>query len=171
MKAAKLKAAKTTLALLVASLLLLTACGGISQTDIERNLVVELERHVAPAVLANVDCPDEASLTSGSEFLCDAEVEGQYYEAQISIIDAQGRFEVKRRHAVLNVIRMEASLSQATARDLGRNIRTDCGDSEYLVVLVGNKISCTLTDTDNQQTSEVSVTITSEDAAFEWEIS
>ena len=165
---ARLQKIAIAVALTTASLLLLAACGGESQTEIERNLAAELERHIAPAVIADVDCPDEAPLTSGSEFLCDATVEGQYYEAQVNIIDAQGRFEVQRRHAVLNVIRTEASLSADASLELGLNIRADCSDSEYLVVLVGKKVTCILTDTDSQRTQEIRVTVTSEDAAFDW---
>ncbi len=159
------------LQLAAVTLIFLAGCGGDSQTDIERNLIAELERHVAPAVIANVDCPDEAPLTSGSEFLCDAEVEGQYYEALITVIDAQGRFEVQRRHAVLNVIRTEAALGADASLELGLDVRADCDDSEYLVVLVGRKVSCTLTDTTTQRTQEVSMTITSADAAFDWALS
>ncbi len=162
---------RSVLALLTVALVFLASCGGDDQTDMERNLAAELERHVAPAVIAKVDCPDEAALTSGSKLLCDAEVEGQYYEAQVTIIDAQGRFEVQRRHAVLNVIRTEAALGADASLELGLDVRADCGDSEYLVVLVGRKVTCILTDTASKRTQEVSMTITSADAAFEWALS
>ncbi|HCB34272.1 MAG TPA: hypothetical protein DEP66_02825 [Acidimicrobiaceae bacterium] len=163
--------ARTALVAAAAAVALVAAgCGSAGQTAIERELQSDLERKVAPAVIADVDCPDDAPLGSGSTFLCDAQVEGQYYEAEVTIIDAQGRFEVARRHAVLNVIRTEASLATDAGRELGRDVRADCGESEYLVVMVASKVNCTLSEVDTGAAQDIIVEVLSADATFDWSL-
>lgn len=159
------------LATLMTTALLLVACGGgSSQTDMERQLQNELSDELTPASVRNVDCPEDVSLEPESVFRCGAEVEGAPYELEVTIIDAQGRFDYERRHAVMNVVNTELELAAEASDALGFDVQTDCGDLEYLVVSVGNTFQCTLTRVDGGNQRRIEITVANAESVIEWSL-
>ncbi len=142
----------TLFGVLVGSALLAAACGGGSnQTEMERQLQNFVADELTPIEISGVDCPEDASMEPESVFLCGAEVESSYYEIEVTILDAQGRFDYEPRHAVLNVVNTEIQLQDEVSTALGFSVVVDCGDNEYLVVSVDNTFQCTLTREDGAQ--------------------
>ena len=166
------KKRSATLAALVAAVgMLAAACGGEpEQTSIEREVQNYLQSVVAPAEIADINCPPDAPIRPGSSFLCDGLVENEFYEAQVTIIDAQGRKEIRPRHAVMQVIAKETGLAAEAAVDLGFDVQADCGNSLYLVVPVGQTFLCTLEQSDTGQTQDIEVKVQNEIGATDWKL-
>ena len=161
----------TPFATLIACLVLLAACGGgTDQTGMERELQNSLAGELVPAEITGVDCPEDADLSPESQFLCSASVEGEYYEVQVTIIDEQGRFEFERRHAVMNVVNTEVQLTSELSQALGFDIDADCGDSEYLVVSVGNTFQCTLTRAEGGAQRNIEVAVENAASVISWSL-
>ena len=155
--------------MLVIAAITLAACGGgSSQTEMEQQLQNELSDILTPAEIRNVTCPEDADLTPESVFRCEAVVEGSYFEAQVTIIDAQGRFEYDRQHAVMNVVNLELDLGADATTALGFEVETNCGDSEYLVVSLDNTFQCILTRTENGATRNVEIQVKNADGGYSW---
>ena len=156
-------------ALLMAEVL--GACGGgPEQTQVEREVQAYLQSVVAPAAIADISCPPDAPVRPGSTFLCDGKVEGAFYEAQVTIIDEQGRREVRPRQAVMQVNATETALGAEAATALGFSVQADCGDDQYLVVSVGHTFLCTLERTDTGATQDIQVEVQNEIGAIEWRL-
>jgi predicted nucleic acid-binding protein len=148
-----------------------TGCGGgVSQTALERDLERELEIVLAPIEVKDTTCPDDLSMEVESVFVCVSEVADQEYEIQVTIIDAQGRFDHERRHAVIDVVGAEIQLADEASDDLGFRVVADCGDNEFLVVSVGNNFTCALTD-DAGHDNNIEVTVRDEDGKVSWVLS
>ena len=160
------------LAALVATVVLLAAaCGGDpEQTAIEREVQNYLQSVVAPAEISDIDCPPDAPIRPGSSFLCNGLVENEFYEAQVTIIDEQGRKEIRPRHAVMQVIAKEASLAAEAAEALGFDVQADCGDSLYLVVSVGQPFLCTLEQSGTDLTQDIEVKVQNEIGTTVWKL-
>ncbi len=151
--------------------MLAAACGGEpEQTAIEREVQNYLQSVVAPAEISDIDCPPDAPIRPGSSFLCDGLVENEFYEAQVTIIDAQGRKEIRPRHAVMQVIAKETSVAAEAAEALGFDVQADCGDSLYLVVPVGQTFLCTLEQADTGLTQDIEVKVQNEIGATDWKL-
>lgn len=154
-------------ALAVSAAAALAACGGgADQSQVEREVQDYLQSVVAPAEIVDIDCPEDAPIRPGSTFLCDGLVEGAFYEAQVTIIDEQGRREIRPRQAVMQVNATETALGAEAATATGRSFRADCGDDQYLVISVGNTFRCTLEETDTGKTGNISVTVLNENGAL-----
>lgn len=148
-----------------------TACGGEpDQSQVEREVQDYLQSVVAPAEIAEIDCPEDAPIRPGSTFLCDGLVEGAFYEAQVTIIDEQGRREIRPRQAVMQVNATETALGAEAASALGFNVQADCGDDLYLVVSVGHTFLCTLAQNDGGATQDIEVKVQNEIGAIEWRL-
>lgn len=160
-----------SLSILFVLALLAAACGGGSdQSAMERDLQVDLADNLTPAEISGVSCPEDVSQAPESVFRCEAEVEGQYFEAQVTIIDAQGRFVYERQHAVMHVVNTELDLEAEVTAALGFEVKTDCGDDEYLVVSVGNTFQCTLTRVEGGAQRNIEVGVINADRAIEWSL-
>lgn len=158
-----------SLALLAAGVA--AACGGgTEQTQVEREVQDYLQSVVAPAEIADIDCPEDAPIRPGSTFLCDGLVEGAFYEAQVTIIDEQGRREIRPRQAVMQVNATETALGAEAATALGFNVQANCGDDQYLVVSVGHTFLCTLERSDTAATQDIEVKVQNEIGAIEWRL-
>lgn len=156
-----------TLGVVVAALLLTAACGGgDDQTLVESQLQNALNDELVPDV-RNVDCPEDVDMTAESRFLCEAEVDGQYFEAELTVQDSTGRFTYEKRHAVLDVLSTEASIGDSASVDLGFPVSADCGDTEYLVVSVGNLFSCALANESGVSVS-IEVEVVAADGQIDW---
>jgi len=129
-----------------------------------------LADELIPAAIADVDCPEDADLAPESVFLCAADVEGSFYEIQVTIIDAQGRFKHERRHAVLNVVNTENALSADITTALGFRVATDCGDNEYLVVSVHNTFVCDIAREDGDAQRSIEVEVENALGAITWSL-
>ena len=157
------------LGILIVLVLTAAACGGgSSQTEMEQQLQNGLTDELTPAEVRAVTCPEDADLTPESVFRCEATVEGSYYVVQVTIIDAQGRFEYERRHAVLNVVKLEAELGADATTALGFEVGTNCGDNEYLVVSIDNTFQCTLTRTANDAQRNIEVQVENANGGISW---
>jgi hypothetical protein len=160
-----------SLGILIALALLAAACGGGSdQTATERDLQVNLADDLTPAEISGVSCPEDVEVAAESVFRCEAEVEGQYFEVQVTIIDAQGRYEHERQHAVMHVVNTEVDLEVDASAALGFEVKTNCGDSEYLVVSVGNTFQCTLTRVDGGAQRNIEVKVANAEGVIEWSL-
>ena len=149
----------------------LAACGGgTEQTQVEREVQDYLQSVVAPAEIADIDCPEDAPIRPGSTFLCDGLVEGAFYEAQVTIIDEQGRREIRPRQAVMQVNATETALGAEAANAMGFTVQADCGDDQYLVVSVGHTFLCTLERSDTAETQDIEVEVQNEIGAIEWRL-
>jgi len=158
------------LGILMGFAVLMVACGGgTDQTAMERELQTALAGELTPVEIKDVACPEDVELTPESVFLCGAEVESSYYEVQVTVIDAQGRFEYERRHAVLNVVTTELQLEADVTEALGFEVTTNCGDNEYLIVSVGNTFQCTLVR-ETGATRNVEVQVENADAVITWQL-
>lgn len=156
-------------AVVVAVTLVSSACGGDpEQTAVEREVQNYLQSVVAPATITDIDCRDDAQIRPGSSFLCDGLVENEYYEAEVTIIDEQGRKEIRPKHAVMQVIAKESSLAVEAAEALGFDVQADCGDNLYLVVSVGHTFLCTLSEPDTGRTQDIEVEVLNETGVTEW---
>lgn len=158
----------------VAALLMATvlaACGGGNdQSQVEREVQDYLQSVVAPAEIADIDCPEDAPIRPGSTFLCDGLVEGAFYEAQVTIIDEQGRREIRPRQAVMQTNATETALGAEAATALGFGVQANCGDDQYLVVSVGHTFLCTLERSDTGATQDIEVEVQNEIGAIEWRL-
>lgn len=149
----------------------LAACGGgTDQSQVEREVQDYLQSVVAPAEIADIDCPEDAPIRPGSTFLCDGLVEGAFYEAQVTIIDEQGRREIRPRQAVMQTNATETALGAEAAAALGFGVQADCGDDQYLVVSVGHTFLCTLERSDTGATQDIEVEVQNEIGAIEWRL-
>lgn len=149
----------------------LGACGGgTDQTQVEREVQDYLQSVVAPAEIADIDCPEDAPIRPGSTFLCDGLVEGDFYEAQVTIIDEQGRREIRPRQAVMQTNATETALGAEAANALGFGVQANCGDAQYLVVSVGHTFLCTLERSDTGETQDIEVEVQNEIGAIEWRL-
>ena len=157
------------LGILIGFAALLVACGGGSdQTAMERELQNALAGELTPVEIVDVACPEDVELAPESVFLCGAEVADSYYEVRVTVIDAQGRFEYERRHAVLNVVNTELQIEAEVTAALGFEVVTNCGDNEYLVVSVGNTFQCTLTRESDSAQRNVEVQVENADQVISW---
>ncbi len=158
-------------ALAVSAAAVLAACGGgADQSQVEREVQDYLQSVVAPAEIVDIDCPEDAPIRPGSTFLCDGLVEGAFYEAQVTIIDEQGRREIRPRQAVMQVNATETALGAEAATALGFGVQADCGDDQYLVVSVGHTFLCTLERSDTGATQDIEVEVQNEIGAIEWRL-
>ncbi len=158
-------------ALAVSAAVVLAACGGgDDQTQVEREVQDYLQSVVAPAEITDIDCPEDAPIRPGSTFLCDGLVEGAFYEAQVTIIDEQGRREIRPRQAVMQTNATETALGAEAATALGFGVQADCGDDQYLVVSVGHTFLCTLERSDTGATQDIEVEVQNEIGAIEWRL-
>lgn len=157
-------------ALIVAAALLAACGGGTNQTEMEREIQNALSSDLAPIPVAAVDCPEDVVLDPESVFPCSAEVDGSYFEVQVTILDAQGRWEYERRHAILNVVNTELILQNDLSVALGFDVTADCGDSENLVVSVGNTFLCRLSRVNGGAIRDIEVQVKSADQAIEWSL-
>ncbi len=145
------------------------ACGGEpDQTQLEREVQDYLQSVVAPAELTDVSCPPNAPIRPGSTFLCNGLVEGAFYEAHVTIIDEQGRREVRPRQAVMQVNATETALGAEAATALGFDVQADCGDDQYLVVSVNQTFLCKLSQSGSGATQDIEVKVLNENGAIEW---
>lgn len=155
--------------MLAVAALALAACGGEpDQTQLEREVQDYLQSVVAPAELTAISCPPNAPIRPGSTFLCNGLVEGAFYEAHVTIIDEQGRREVRPRQAVMQVNATETALGAEIAAEIGRDIRADCGDDQYLVVSVNQTFLCKLHSPSTGETGSAEVKVLNENGAIEW---
>ena len=158
-------------ALAVSAAAVPAACsGGSDQTQVEREVQDYLQSVVAPAEIADIDCPKDAPIRPGSTFLCDGLVEGAFYEAHVTIIDEQGRREIRPRQAVMQTNATETALGAEAATALGFGVQADCGDDRYLVVSVGHMFLCTLERSDTGATQDIEVEVQNEIGAIEWRL-
>ena len=158
-------------ALIAAVALAGAACGGEpQQSALEREVQEYLRGVVAPAELSDIDCPDDAPVTRGSIFRCDGIVDGSFYEAEITIVDAQGRKEIRPQHAVLRVLATETELAASAANMLGFAVTADCGYSDYLVVAVNQNFLCTLNRETDDSTQDIEVTVLNEAGTIDWSL-
>ncbi len=149
----------------------LAGCGESSdQSQVEREVQDYLQSVVAPAAITDIDCPDDAPIRPGSTFLCDGLVEGSFYEAQVTIIDEQGRREIRPRQAVMQVNATETALGAEAATALGFSVQANCGDDQYLVVSVGNTFLCKLERSDSAAKQDIEVEVLNEIGAIEWRL-
>ena len=149
----------------------LAACGGEpDQSATEREVQEYLSGVVAPAEISDISCPENAPIQPGSTFLCDGLVEGSFYEAQVTVIDQQGRKEVRPRQAVMPVSATETELGAEAATALGFGVRADCGDDQYLVVSVGHTFLCKLERSDSGETADIEVEVLNESGAISWKL-
>lgn len=149
--------------------LVAAACGGEpEQTQLEREVQDYLQSVVAPAEISAVSCPPNAPIRPGSTFLCNGLVEGAFYEAHVTIIDEQGRREVRPRQAVMQVNATETALGAEVATDIGRDVQADCGDDQYLVVSVNQTFLCKITSPSTGETGNLEVKVLNENGAIEW---
>ena len=158
-------------ALAASAAIVLAACGGgADQSQVEREVQDYLQSVVAPAEIVDIDCPEDAPIRPGSTFLCDGLVEGAFYEAQVTIIDEQGRREIRPRQAVMQVNATETALGAEAATALGFGVQANCGDDQYLVVSVGHTFLCTLERSDTGATQDIEVEVQNEIGAIEWRL-
>ncbi len=156
-------------AVLVAAVIVAGACGSEpDQTQLEREVQDYLKSVVAPAEITDVSCPLNAPIRPGSTFLCDGLVEGAFYEAHVTIIDEQGRREVRPRQAVMQVNATETALGAEVATDIGRDVQADCGDDQYLVVSVNQTFLCQVTSPSTGEKGNLEVKVLNENGAIEW---
>lgn len=146
------------------------ACGvGNDQTALERELQDLIRSNVLPAeITEDVECPEQLEVTPGASFLCDLSVEGQFFELQVAYLDAQGRYEVTRRHAVLKVLNVQTELSAQAGQELGFAVQANCGNDEYLVAQVGGRFRCELERVSYTESIEVDVRVTDAQGGICW---
>ncbi|WP_419842027.1 DUF4333 domain-containing protein [Candidatus Poriferisodalis sp.] len=158
-------------ALAVSMAAVFAGCGnGSDQSQVEREVQAYLQSVVAPAEIVDIDCPADAPIRPGSTFLCDGLVEGAFYEAQVTIIDEQGRRLIRPRQAVMRVNATETALGAEAATALGFSVQADCGDSQYLVVSVSSTFLCTLERSDTQATQDIEVEVQNADGVITWRL-
>lgn len=146
-------------------------CGvGNDQTALERELQELIRSNVVPAqITEGVECPEEQEVTPGASFLCDLTVEGKLFEIDVAYLDAQGRYEVTRRHVVLKVLDTQTELSAQVGQELGFAVQANCGNDEYLVAKVGGKFRCELERVSYTETIEAVVLVTDAQGGICWE--
>ncbi len=146
-------------------------CGaGNNQTSLERELQDLIRSNVLPAeITEGVECPEQQEVSPGASFLCDLTVEGQLFELEVAYLDAQGRYEVTRRHAVLKVLDVQTELAAQAGPELGFSVQANCGNDDYLVAQVGGKFRCKLERVSYaNQAEDVDVLVTDAQGGICW---
>ena len=148
-----------------------SACGGgDSQTQLERELQDRAGSDILPVQLGLVDCPEDVVMTPESVFICSSEVEGQYYELQVRIIDAQGQYGFVHKHYPLQLLNTEALLRDEVAYEVGFDIAIDCGDDEYLVAPIGSSFNCIATRAEGGARATIEVRLEDDAGRLNWKL-
>ena len=147
------------------------ACGGgQDRTHLERELQDKAGSDILPVELGLVDCPEDIVETPESVFICASEVEGQYYELQVRIIDAQGQYNYVHKHHPLQLVNTEALLASEVTYEVGFDVMIDCGDDEYLVAPIGSSFNCVATRVDSGAQATIEVRLEDDNGRLKWKL-
>lgn len=144
--------------------------GGSDQTQLERELQDKAGSDILPVELGLVDCPEDVVVTPESVFICASEVDGQYYELQVRIIDKQGQYSYAHKHHPLQLVNTEALLAEQVAYEVGFDVMVDCGDDEYLVAPIGSSFNCLATRVDGGAQATIEVRLEDAQGRVSWDL-
>ena len=144
--------------------------GGSDQTQLERELQDKAGSDILPVELGLVDCPEDVVVTPESVFICASEVDGQYYELQVRIIDKQGQYSYAHKHHPLQLVNTEALLAEQVAYEVGFDVLVDCGDDEYLVAPIGSSFNCLATRVDGGAQATIEVRLEDAQGRVSWDL-
>jgi len=161
---------KLLTAMLTVVLISVGCGGGSDQTQLERELQDKAGSDILPVELGLVDCPEDVVVTPESVFICASEVDGQYYELQVRIIDKQGQYSYAHKHHPLQLVNTEALLAEQVAYEVGFDVMIDCGDDEYLVAPIGSSFNCLATRVDGGAQATIEVRLEDAQGRVSWDL-
>ncbi len=132
---------------------------GYDATRVENEMRAHVVATYPSAEVGDVSCPDDVEKGEGIEVDCAATVAGQELTLRVRQTDGDGNATYAQSEAVLDIAKVEESLGEELAGQLGAPVDMDCGGPDIRVVAPGRALQC-IAASDGAGESEISVTVT-----------